>query len=360
MKNKEVERGLFAASGFYLLAAVGLILAAFCSPAMGKLLVGLVPGITPEWLVLVSNALYYGLFILIPIAVWAARRPDGAEWLRLNPLSLGATIRTTLIAVACVSAAYFLTMLWTIFCQQMGLNVFVNNYIRPQNTAELTRSVLSTAVVAGISEELLFRGVMLTAWENRSVKQGVCVTALLFALLHGSILGFPAEILCGIVLALVVRWTNSLYAGMIFHSAYNAVLVMLNYAFSAGETGDAAAINLLEAMGLGGILELLLLAAFSGMFAWGLLWKFQIVFRFRQRTAKLMDEALLQRALQQQRRDALYGEDSEAGLSEHSPVFASAPMTCREPLSAGIVVLMMAGALSVLVLYGLDLWSMLL
>lgn len=395
MKNKEVERGLFAASGFYLLAAAGLILAMFGSGALGRFLTGLFPNITPEWLTLIVNILYYGLFVFVPVAVWAAKRPDGEQWLRLNPVSLGATIRTVLIALVCVGGAYYLSTLWTILWQELGLNVFVDTYVRPANTAELTRSVLSVGVVAAVSEELLFRGVLLNAWENRSAKQGVLVSALLFAALHGSILGFPTELVCGVVLALIVRWTNSLYAGMIFHSAYNAALVMMNYAFSAGDAGEAEAVRLLDAVGAGGVMQMVFMVLLSAMFAWGLLWKFLIVFRFRRRTSQLLDEELYRRALRRQHRDALYGEadgpeipiprpgernegeaseraEEDAPVSGEIPlppfgaasekplrIFASEPMTCGEPLSAGIIVLLMAGGLSVLVLYALDLLSML-
>ena len=375
MKNKEVEKGLFAASGFYLLAAFGLVLFSFAAVNIGPFLSRIFPGISQEWMTLLMNLLYYGAFILVPVALWAHKRPDAVEWLRLNPISLGATVRLALVALLSVTVTYNLTLVWTALWQKLGLNVFVDVYIRPSNTAELMRSVISAAVVAGVSEELLFRGVMLTAWENCGAKKAMWITALLFTLLHGSLLGFPAELLCGAVLALAVRWTNSLYAGMIFHSTYNAALVILNYVSSDPALGETTAgtSDLFQSIGgLGGVVALLAEAAFFIVLVWALMQKFRMLYQLRKRAARAVNHAAANQMIQRMRRAQLTGEDepeSPAVLSEQLLLLqknaenpqpdAETHTVCTEPLSAGILVLIMAGVLSALVLYGLNLLSML-
>ena len=373
IETRETERSLIAAGGLYLLAAMGLVLFAFGAGGTSRLLTELFPGITQEWLTLTVNILYYGVFVFVPCALWAANRKDGAEVLKLNPLSLGATVRVTIIALMAVLGMYNVTAVWTALWQKLGFNVFVQQYIRPETTGELTRSVLSAAVVAGISEELLFHGVMMSAWEKRGAKQGIVFTALLFTMLHGSVLGFPAELLCGILLAVIVRWTNSLYAGMIFHSAYNAALVMLNYLSTAPAAAEAAETteDLMALIGGGaGVFSLLLDTVFAALFIWILLQRFRMLHAMRRRASKLMDEAEAWREQRRIRREELTGEPaSEDELPllfprvVHMPPLSAAaekaPAVHNPPLPSGVICITAAGLLAAALLYGLDLWSML-
>lgn len=374
MKDRESEKGLFAASAMYLLAAVGLVLFAAGSPHLSLFLSRRFRGIPQEGLTLIVNVLYYGLFLFLPIANWTSDRADTVEWLRLNPLSLGATIRTVLIAVLSVAAAYNLTMVWTALWQSAGLNVASDSYIRPTSTAELVRSVISVAVVAGISEELLFRGVLLTAWENRGPRKAAWITAILFAMLHGSLLGLPAEIMCGLILAVLVRWTNSLYAGMIFHSAYNAALTLINYVSTDPALGEATSetVSLFQAMGgARGAVSLLLEAALIGMLIGALLNRFRILYLLRDRAMQAMDRAAAERLRRRALQARLYGEEPSEDEAEIGKIFqlrnpdgsarsaAGATPIHSEPLSIGVLLLIFAGAVTTLALYALDVLSML-
>lgn len=235
-KNIRPERsrpGLCAASGFYLLAVAGLWAVSFLSPYVA----GLMPDTSYEWLNLAVNLLYYGCFLFLPIALWAGRKQSMMDGLRLNPIPPATLISTVILALLCMWIVYEGSVLWMIIWQKLGFNVFMDDYVRPANTGELMRSVISAGVIAGVCEELLFRGVVLSAWEKGGTRRAVLVSAVLFAMIHGSLTGLPGEIFGGAVLALVVVWTDSLYTGMIFHTVYNSALVMLSYVSSG--TSDA-------------------------------------------------------------------------------------------------------------------------
>lgn len=234
LQKKGTSGGLFAASGFYLLAAAGLWVVAALSGAI-------VPqGLSREWQTLLTYAFYYGAFLFLPIAAWTARAKGRADGLRLNPISFRATLVTVAAAMLAFSVVYDLTFLWCGVLQKLGLNVISDTYVRPADRGELTRSVLSAALIAPLGEELLFRGVLMSAWEKGGSKRAVAVTSLLFAMLHGSITGLPGELLGGVLIAAIVLWTNSIYGGMIFHGAYNAASVILTYVTS-GMPANAAA-----------------------------------------------------------------------------------------------------------------------
>ncbi len=254
-----------AAAALYLLAVAGLWGMSLLSGPIARLLVRIVPDATYHQLNLVVNVLYYGLFLLLPVALCARRTGGAAEALRLNPIPVGAAIRITFLAALCMMAALNFTVLWSALGQALGLNVFADDgFVPPQGTAELMRYAIAGVVVAPVCEELLFRGALLGAWEKRGTRRAVAVTAALFAMTHGSLMGLPAELLGGAMMAMLVVWTDSLYAGMIFHSAYNASTIILDLLAGGAVTEEAAAqAALMETdlvAALGGVPGLLMIA----------------------------------------------------------------------------------------------------
>jgi len=257
-KNKPT---LFAASGLYLLAAMGL----WAISLLGIDPAALIPGLSPEASGLILSLLYYVPFLLLPACLYAARRGNAAEKLRLNPISGWNMITASIVALLALTVAQNISTLWMILFQKLGFNVFAEPYVRPSDMTELTLSVIAAAIVAPIGEELLFRGALLSAWERRGRGPAILITAVLFAMLHGSVLGLPGEIYGGILLAQLVLWTDSIYAGLAFHSVYNAGGVMMNYLSSAVSDPTADALmqaDIFTALGGWPVLLVLLLDVF--------------------------------------------------------------------------------------------------
>ena len=214
--------GEFRASCLYLLAGIGLWAVGL---AVQLLSAPLSRMNTFALMLLVSVACYFP-FVLFPTiaAVW--NTPDA---LRLNPLPVGNALRVCVLALLTVITAQNGTYLWLAILQKLGLNVFAVGTPVPTTRSELYLCLASAAILAPICEELLFRGAMLSAWEARGGRRAVWITTILFAMLHGSTEGLPAQLLAGVLLALVVLYTDSLYAGLIFHTVYNAGVTLLSY-----------------------------------------------------------------------------------------------------------------------------------
>lgn len=311
--------GILAASGFYLLAAIGLCATLLFWPRIGDWLQTTFDDITREWLVLIQSLLYYGIFTFLPITLWMYRREDAGDMLRLNPITFGTLLRTVSSALIGVIVVYCITLLWSAFLQQFGLNVFNDNYVRPANKTELNLSLFSLALIAPVCEELLLRGVMLSAWEKRGAKAAVMTTAVLFAMLHGSVTGMPGEIAAGIVLGWIVLWTDSVYAGMIWHGAYNAAVALLAYVTSGGD--GAQHVDLLSTLGgLRGIASLTAGTAFPG-------WMLVLILK---------------------------------GIKKNAVETKFAPTVMEKtPLKTGEIIAIAAGVTITLVFYGMDLLRML-
>ncbi|MDQ2086056.1 CPBP family intramembrane glutamic endopeptidase [Herbivorax sp. ANBcel31] len=91
-------------------------------------------------------------------------------------------------------------------------------------------------IVAGICEEVLFRGVIQRGFEKYGVKKAIIITALLFGLMHLNFQSLFGTFLLGVLIGFIVYRTNSLYGGIFAHFANNSIAVALSlYALRAEE-----------------------------------------------------------------------------------------------------------------------------
>jgi hypothetical protein len=87
-------------------------------------------------------------------------------------------------------------------------------------------SILVVAVQPAIFEELAFRGVVFSALRRvLESREAVLVTALMFMILHLSVLSFPHLLLIGLVLGWLRVRTGSLVPGMFLHFTHNLLCV---------------------------------------------------------------------------------------------------------------------------------------
>ena len=83
-------------------------------------------------------------------------------------------------------------------------------------------------IVAPITEELIFRGIIFEGLRDRYGNASAIVSsALLFGAIHGGTASVVYATLGGIVLALLVLWTRSIVLSIGMHVGFNAVPVLL-------------------------------------------------------------------------------------------------------------------------------------
>ena len=221
---------LFAASGFVLLAALGLWLS--------ELALGLVPDFADS--LTLENAVYYLPFIALPMALYARRHPGLGESTRLKPMPVFPVVTVALLALLSVYVASALSALWGAGLDALGLRS-PGGAPMPATRRELMLSILTLAAMPAICEELLFRGFVLAAWESRGTWLAVGVSTALFALLHGNLYGLPAYLLVGAVAGFVTFTLDSVYASIVYHTIYNTVCLVIPY-LMAGQDKEADAV----------------------------------------------------------------------------------------------------------------------
>jgi len=87
--------------------------------------------------------------------------------------------------------------------------------------------VIALVVIAPVTEELLFRGLILRGVASRHGElAGLLLSSMLFGAMHHGTSMFPA-LLAGLLLGMVALSTGSTLASMLLHAAVNAVPVLL-------------------------------------------------------------------------------------------------------------------------------------
>lgn len=223
---------VFAATGIVLGAAIGLWIASFLAT-----LIAPEGGARQE---IAMNLIFYLPFILLPIALYGLRRRPSAEILRLNPMPVLPTVTVVFLALMSVYAASSLDSLWTLALNALGLHAPKID-LAMESRADLTLAIITTAALPAIFEELLFRSFVFAAWEDRGTRLAMAVSTLMFALLHGNLFGLPAYLMVGAVSAYLVFSLDSLYAGITYHTVYNAAILVIMHLLSGTEVPQAEA-----------------------------------------------------------------------------------------------------------------------
>ncbi len=75
-------------------------------------------------------------------------------------------------------------------------------------------AIIAYAAIPAVTEELLFRGILLTEYRDRSFLTAATVSAFSFAFCYFDLSAFPFYFVSGLLLAYAVRMTNSLWSAV--------------------------------------------------------------------------------------------------------------------------------------------------
>jgi uncharacterized protein len=157
------------------------------------------------------------------------------DGLRLKPIS----VLTGVLCVALgISAYLFGLVIEGIMAQLTGLqSVSIPSTLLPKSSLDMIVYFFALAVFAPLGEEILFRGAVQGAYEEKkSASFAIVITALMFAFYHFRLSGLPALIPVAFILGYVVWKTRSVIAGMLIHFGNNGASAAQNiYYFTTGK-----------------------------------------------------------------------------------------------------------------------------
>lgn len=169
------------------------------------------------------------IVILLPNLIYLKLRGFSlGKILRLNKISFKQIRYIILITIVSYPIAIFFNFIMT-----MILSVFGNIVQDPVPMADsLLTYFISLFVIAlapGICEEVMFRGIIMSAYSNLGKKKAIIYSAILFGVFHLNLQNLLGPTVLGMVLGITVYKTNSIYASILGHTLSNGIAVTIGY-----------------------------------------------------------------------------------------------------------------------------------
>lgn len=204
------------------------------------------------------------ILILGPVLVYAGiKRVNLKETFRFNKPGVLPVILILAVSVPAYFVAAMLNNTLVYFLQFLG-NIPAQPIPIPGDPGELLIGLLIIAVLPGVCEEMLHRGLLLRAYEKRGSYKAVVITSIFFGLFHFDLTNLLGPVFLGLIIGYYVIRTNSIFAGMLAHFLNNAIAELMQYFAGSKELPKYVTVSLTE-------LVQLLLFGFCGAVAVGFL-----------------------------------------------------------------------------------------
>lgn len=169
------------------------------------------------------------ILILIPVLVYAlTKRVNFKETFRLNKPGLLPVILIMCMSLPAYLAASMLNSIVVYLLQFIG-EIPRQPIPVPGNLSELIVGILIVAVSPGICEEMMHRGMLLSAYERRGSFKAIAITSVFFGLFHFDVTNFLGPVFLGLIIGYYVIRTNSIFAGMLAHFLNNTIAEVLQF-----------------------------------------------------------------------------------------------------------------------------------
>ena len=164
------------------------------------------------------------MIFLIPAALWC--RFSGEKYmrsLRIAPIKADSVAVMIAAALVMISGGVLISMLFG-GLESLSQNFSLyNTFISKDDGTVPSRLylVLAYAVLPALCEEFVYRGILCHEYEKGGVTRAVLLSSLFFSLLHFNLQNFPVYFFAGVVLALTLYATRSVFGAIIAHFLYN-------------------------------------------------------------------------------------------------------------------------------------------
>lgn len=116
---------------------------------------------------------------------------------------------------------------WMINSEQVAENI-TKQMLAVSMWNEFLMNILVIAILAGIGEELLFRGVLQKIFIDwtKNIHVGIFITALIFSAIHVQFFGIVPRFVLGAILGYLFVWSGSLWTSIIAHTVNNLLVIV--------------------------------------------------------------------------------------------------------------------------------------
>lgn len=114
------------------------------------------------------------------------------------------------------------------------------------SVGRLLATIFVVGFMAGLSEEILFRGAMLRTMQDSRLGTHavVWIVAIVFSAIHMQFYGFLPRMVLGLWLGYLLVWSGSLWVPIIAHTLNNSAVILFNYLSNTGMVSEDFGDNL--------------------------------------------------------------------------------------------------------------------
>jgi membrane protease YdiL (CAAX protease family) len=111
------------------------------------------------------------------------------------------------------------------------LTQITDSLLSEKGILPFTVNIIVIAVMAGITEEFMFRGAILSIVRKKIKNPHIAIwlVAALFSAIHFQFYGFIPRLLLGAFLGYLLYWTKSIWAPVFAHLLHNAITITVSY-----------------------------------------------------------------------------------------------------------------------------------
>lgn len=192
----------------------------------------------------------------------------GMKWAKIKPVSVIKTKDFTFgCAVQYCMVALFLWVIAIYSASAINDILLKYGYDTYSDTSDIGKTALGmvimnlyTCIIAPVTEELFFRGMLLKVLSKANQRFAIFATAVFFGLAHGNIPQFLLAFLLGIFLAHITMKHNSIIPSITVHIFINTFSTVFGYLGDAGMEVQQVAMLMLVALAILGLIMLLVFA----------------------------------------------------------------------------------------------------
>ncbi|MDR0394884.1 MAG: CPBP family intramembrane metalloprotease [Tannerella sp.] len=114
---------------------------------------------------------------------------------------------------------------------EKNLTQITDGLLSEKGILTFTINIFMLAVMAGLTEEILFRGALLSIIRKKTTNPHIAIwiVAIIFSAIHFQFYGFIPRILLGAFLGYLLYWSNSIWVPIFAHFVNNAMAVTGSY-----------------------------------------------------------------------------------------------------------------------------------
>ncbi len=197
-----------------------LVLANFVLLLLSRLIDTLLLDRSNEYLAVVLLQIL--IFIIPGYLFFRFRGKDYAKRLRFAPPKPDHIFIVVSAAGALITGCFLLSVLMGSLSEGQSFVLYDTFTSRHDGTmAGMLYLILAYAILPAICEEIIYRSMLCAEFEGRGVICAVAVSSILFSMLHFNLSAMPVYLFAGVILALTMYATRSVFCTMIVHLLYN-------------------------------------------------------------------------------------------------------------------------------------------